>query len=136
MITAFVLLLGASTPLQADPTFTPEQKLYIQSEIDRRTQLNSLTDEQALILYDQCLARGAVAMSRTSAAESDIFRLAYAQCLPLRMDLVTGRSAERWDKFKALDDAKRASFPELTKKVRAQRQAFDAENGKSTVAPH
>lgn len=135
MILGLVLTAAAGTAApQSAPPFTPEQMQYIQRETQRLDRLRSLTSDQALILYDQCLSREAVAMSRTSAADDAIFGLAYARCVPLRLDLLSGRPPEWFMKFKALDDAKRAASPELTKKIRERREVFDAQVGKSSNA--
>jgi hypothetical protein len=91
---------------------------------------SGLTDEQATIVYDQCLAYAAQRASKTDAADTAIFGLARAQCAGQRADLLRGASPERARIFDAIDADKEAGFPEATRKVRERRRAFEAGTAK------
>jgi hypothetical protein len=91
---------------------------------------SGLTDEQATIVYDQCLAYAAQRASKTDAADTAIFGLARAQCASQRADLLRGASPERARIFDAIDADKEAGFPEATRKVRERRRAFEAGTAK------
>ncbi|HEU0097750.1 MAG TPA: hypothetical protein VFQ67_03150 [Allosphingosinicella sp.] len=88
-----------------------------------------LTDEQAAIVYDQCLARAAVRASKTDAADTAIFGLARTECGGQRTDLLRGAGPERARIFEAIDSDRQASFPEATRKVRQMRRAYEAQAG-------
>lgn len=89
----------------------------------------ALTDEQAAIVYDQCLARAAARASRTDAADTAIFGLARAECAGQRTDLLRAAGPERGRIFDAIDANKEAGFPEATRKVRERRRAYEAQSG-------
>jgi hypothetical protein len=89
----------------------------------------ALTDEQAAIVYDQCLARAAARASRTEAAETAIFGIAKAECARQRTGLLGAAGPERARIFDAMDADKEAGFPEATRRVRERRRAFEAQSG-------
>jgi hypothetical protein len=125
MIAFMLAALAVQTdgPAQPPPSFTPEQR----REIQRRLAIAGLTNEQALIVYDQCLSREAAALSRTELAEDAIFGQASRRCLALKAQLLTGAPPERFIQFKRLDEVKAAAFPALTRKVRERRKAYESE---------
>jgi hypothetical protein len=88
-----------------------------------------LRTDQAAIVYDQCLARAAVRASRTDAADDAIYGLAKQECAATRVSLLAGHEGdkERITVLTAIDADKQANFPALTRKVREQRKAWDAE---------
>lgn len=88
-----------------------------------------LTDEQATIVYDQCLAHAAHRASKTDAPETAIFGLARADCAAQRSQLLLGAGAERVRIFDSIDADRQARFPEATRKVRETRRAFEARAG-------
>jgi hypothetical protein len=90
---------------------------------------SDLTDEQAAIVYDQCLARAAARASRTDAADTAIFGIARVECAGARSGLLTGAAPERARIFDAIDADKEAGFPEATRKIRDRRRAFEAQSG-------
>jgi len=90
---------------------------------------SSLTDEQAAIVYDQCLARAAARASRTDAADTAIFAIARSECAATRIGLLRSGGPERIRIFDAIDSDKEAGFPEATRKVRERRRAFEAQPG-------
>jgi hypothetical protein len=92
-------------------------------------QVPALTDEQAAIVYDQCLARSAARASHTDAADSAIFAIARAQCAETRSGLLRASGSERARIFDSIDADKEAGFPEATRKVRERRRAFEAQTG-------
>lgn len=126
MMIALAITLAAQS---AAPALTAEQMAAVKSEDGRLMRIHALTDDQALIVYDQCLARGAAKASHTAVPDDAVFNVAYAGCLPLRIDLLANQPAARFLAFKALDDAKRASFPALTKQLREQREARATSSG-------
>ena len=93
--------------------------------------LSSLSADQAAIVYDQCLARAAVRASRTDAPDTGIYALAKGECATTRAGLIAGREtdAQRAGVLNAIDADKQATFPELTRKVRERRRAFEAQAG-------
>ena len=119
----------ALQPAAQDSVLTAQQMAAVHAESERLNRIRALSDDQALIVYDQCLARGAAKASHTAAPEDAIFNMAYAGCLPLRIDLLANQPAARFLAFKSLDDAKRASFPALTKQLREQRNARATSSG-------
>ena len=133
MIALLSFALAVSAPQQ---TFTPAQEAYIKREMERYKQLKSLTNEQALIVYDQCISRAGVTLSRTDLADEAVYGQARLQCTPLKVDLLTGSSVERFAQFKKYDEDKSAAFPALTKQIRERRRQFEAESGKKNSAPH
>jgi hypothetical protein len=138
MILAILAMLAApagSAP-QALPGFTPEQTRYILSEAERLKRISTLSNEQALIVYDQCLSREAASLSRTDLGEGEIFDRALRRCIVLRAELLSGSPPERFIQFKRLDEAKAAAFPALTRHVRERRAAFEAETEKASRAPN
>ena len=135
MIAALLFVAGGlGSPAQDAQNFTPEQRNYILSEIERQKRLKSLTDDQALIVYDQCLAREGAALSRTDYADEAIFPLARARCSAVRAELLNGSATERFARFKKFDEDKAAAFPGLTKQIRERRRQFEAESGKNDSA--
>lgn len=90
---------------------------------------SDLTDEQATIVYDQCLAHAAQRASKTDAPETAIFGLARADCAAQRSQLLLGAGAERVRIFDSIDADRQARFPEATRKVRETRRAFEARAG-------
>jgi hypothetical protein len=131
MILAILAMFAApagSAP-QALPGFTPEQTRYILNEAERLKRMANLSNEQALIVYDQCLSREAASLSRTDLDENQIFDRALRRCIVLRADLLSGSPPERFIQFKQLDEAKAAAFPALTRQVRERRRAFEAQLG-------
>lgn len=90
---------------------------------------SGLTDAQATIVYDQCLAYAAQRASKTDAADTAIFGLAWADCAVQRAELLRGAGAERVRIFDEIDADRRARFPEATRKVRESRRAFEAQLG-------
>lgn len=88
-----------------------------------------LTDAQAVIVYDQCLAHAAQRASKTDAADTAIFGLARAECAGQRAELLRGSTAERARIFDEIDSNRQARFPEATRKVREMRRAFEARAG-------
>jgi hypothetical protein len=92
-------------------------------------QAPAVTTEQAAIVYDQCLARAAVRASRTDAADDAIYGLAKAQCASTRTALLDGAmgDAKRVAVLDAIDADKQARFPALTRQIREQRKAREAE---------
>lgn len=131
MILAILAMLAApADPApQALPGFTPEQTRYILNEAERQKRIAGLSNEQALIVYDQCLSREAASLSRTDLAEDEIFNWALRRCIVLRADLLSGSPPERFIQFKQLDESKAAAFPALTRQVRERRRAFEAQGG-------
>jgi hypothetical protein len=91
--------------------------------------LSGLTDEQATIVYDQCLAYAAQRASKTQAPDTAIFGLARADCASQRTELLRGAGAERVRIFDAIDSERAARFPEATRKVRESRRAFEVQAG-------
>ena len=85
-----------------------------------------LTDEQAAIAYDQCLARGAAKASRRNAPAEDIFQWAWSVCIAKRAKLLQGSDPKRFALFNEMDKQRKASFPERTRKLRERRQASQA----------
>ena len=90
---------------------------------------SGLTDEQATIVYDQCLAYAAQRASKTDAADTAIFGIARADCAGQRAELLRGAGAERAGIFDSIDSNRPARFPEATRKVREMRRAFEAQAG-------
>jgi hypothetical protein len=131
MIVALLVLLAAPTgpSPQVLPGFTSEESRYILGEIERKKRIAGLSNEQALIVYDQCLSREAASLSRTDLAEDAIFDQALRRCIVLRVDLLSGSPPERFIRFKQLDESKAAAFPALTRQVRERRRAFEAQAG-------
>jgi len=125
-------LLFALQAVAAPPEFTAEQKAFIVREMARLKQLKSLTDEQAMIIYDQCIAREGASLSHTDLPDDTVFPQARARCSSLRADLLNGSTPARFAQFKKYNDDKEAAFPGLTRKVREQRRQF--ESGKSDSA--
>lgn len=91
--------------------------------------VRALTYDQALIVYDQCLARAAASLD--DEAPEHIFDGALAMCLPLRAELLGGRPPQWFVGFKELDAAKRASFPALTRQLRERLRAHSVNTGTS-----
>lgn len=94
-----------------------------------RPEPTALTDDQATIVYDQCLAHAAQRASKTDAPDTAIFGLARAECASRRDELLRGAGAERIRIFDAIDSNRQARFPEATRKVRERRRAFEAQAG-------
>lgn len=88
----------------------------IKQRIDRINRIKALTYDQALIVYDQCLAKAAA--SQDSVPPEYVFDRAHAMCLALRAELLNGRPSQWFIGFNALDAEKRASFPALTRQLR------------------
>jgi hypothetical protein len=114
---------------RASPGFTPEQTRSLLNAFERQKRIAGLSNEQALIVYDQCLSREAASLSRTDLAEDAIFDQALRRCIVLRADLLSGSPPERFIQFKKLDESKAAAFPALTRQVRERRRAFEAQAG-------
>jgi hypothetical protein len=131
-----MLAAQAGSEPQAIPGFTLEQSEYIRSEAQRLKRISRLTNEQALVVYDQCLSREAASLSRTSVGENEIFGLALRRCIMVRVDLLSGSPPERFIQFKRLDEAKAAAFPALTRQVRERRATFEAVTEKANRAPN
>jgi hypothetical protein len=137
MITTLLFAMaGIGGAAQSAPNFTPEQQTYILNEMERQKRVKSLTNEQALIVYDQCLAREGAALSRTNYADDAIFPLARARCSAIRAELLNGSTTERFAQFKKFDENKATAFPGLTKQIRERRHQFEAETGKNNSAPN
>ena len=88
----------------------------IKQQTDRINRIKALTYNQALIVYDQCLAKAAA--SQDSVPPDHVFVRAHAMCLSLRAELLNGRPSQWFLGFNALDAAKSASFPALTRQLR------------------
>lgn len=93
-----------------------DHQVDIRQRIDRIKQINALNYDQALIVYDQCLATAAASLDTVPA--DDVFNRAHARCLPLRAELLNGRPSQWFLGFNDLDSAKRGSFPALTRQLR------------------
>jgi hypothetical protein len=127
ILAALAAPAGSGPP--APPTFTPEQTRSLMSEFERQERIAGLSNDQALIVYDQCLSREAASLSRTDLAEDSIFDRALRRCIVLRAELLSGSPPERFIRFKQLDQSKAAAFPALTRQVRERRRAFEAQAG-------
>lgn len=89
----------------------------------------NLSVEQAAIVYDQCLARAAVAASKTDASDSEIYPRARAACAETRAMLAGNPNAV--PVLDSIDSERSASFPERTRKLREMRRAYQPESGKN-----
>ena len=133
------LLLAAAaaqlTPRQAaeQQAFAAEAQQWVathQAELraiaEHQRQVRALTYDQALIIYDQCLAHAAAALD--DVPPDTVFGQALARCMPLRVELLSGRPTTWFFGFRDLDTAKRAAFPALTRQWR-ERMAARADAG-------
>lgn len=124
-----IVALPASAVAQTSQNFSPEEQAVVLAEMKRLKAVRGLTTDKALIVYDQCLARAAVEVSRTDVPDEAVFGRARVLCGPTRMDLLSNSPPERFLAFKALDDQKAASFPAMTKQIRKRRLAMDSQQG-------
>lgn len=81
---------------------------------------SSLSDEQAYVVYDQCLALAAGQLARTDEKEDAIYPIARDRCATLREALLKGHDAksQRVVGMSSLDSERAASFPIRTKSFR------------------
>jgi hypothetical protein len=93
-----------------------DHQAELRQRVDRSKQVSALSYDQALIVYDQCLARSAAALDNIP--PDALFGRALQMCLPLRAELLNGRPPAWFVGFSNLDAAKRASFPALARQVR------------------
>lgn len=93
-------------------------QVELRQEMDRINRVRALSYDQALIVYDQCLAHAAASLD--DVAPDALFGRALATCMPLRAELLDGRPGSWFVGFRDLDAAKRASFPALARKIRAR----------------
>jgi hypothetical protein len=91
----------------------------IKQYMDRNDRVRALTYDQALIVYDQCLARAAASLK--DVPPDNMFDRAHRMCIALRAELLNGRPPQWFIGFRDLDAAKRVSFPALTRQLRGQR---------------
>jgi hypothetical protein len=121
IIPLFAIALAQLTPQQKATEnqlkqWVQDHQVEIKQRMDHINQVKALTYDQALIVYDQCLARAAASLDTVPA--DDVFNRAHGMCLPLRAELPNGRPSQWFLGFNDLDSAKRASFPALTKQLR------------------
>jgi len=125
IVPLLAIVLAQITPQQqAEQKATEDQlkqwvqdhQVEIKQRIDHLNQIKALNYDQALIVYDQCLARAAASLD--TLPPDDVFNRAHGMCLPLRAELLNGRPSQWFLGFNDLDSAKRASFPALTKQLR------------------
>jgi hypothetical protein len=132
-VLAAALLLAAQDVESALASFDPEiMRPYLTAAPPPRLRhppQSGLTDDQATLVYDQCLAYAAQRASKTDAPDTAIFGLARAECASQRADLLRDAGPERVRIFDAIDSNRQARFPEATRKVRESRRAFEAKAG-------
>lgn len=103
----------------------------IRQQFDRMNRVKALTYDQALIVYDQCLAHKAAALNYV--APESLFDRALTLCMPLRIELLNGRPAQWFIGFKDLDSAKRASFPALARQIRERIRHSEPVSGTAAI---
>lgn len=132
MIALLFLALTQLTPRQeaeqkanesALDQWVRDHQVELRQKFERMKRVQALTYDQAIIVYDQCLARAAASLH--DVPPESVFNRALALCLPMRAELLNGRPPQWFFGFKSLDDAKRASFPALTRILREQLRAHN-----------
>jgi len=87
-------------------------------------------DQKGYIAYHYCMLHAAIAASRTTAKDEEIYDIAHAQCATTRKAVTAGQEANK-PYIAALDAAdaeKKANFPSWIKGVRERRAAPEAGN--------
>jgi hypothetical protein len=89
-----------------------------------------LTEGQAAIVYDQCLARAAAQASRTEAPDDQIYPAARAACAETRAMLLRDSTPDARPALDSIDAERAASFPERTRRLREMRRAREQQEGR------